>query len=62
VTLNKTATTTNTFLTTAVYELDGFTQGSPPPATPVPPSLVLVLTGLAGAGLYRVRRKFARRG
>jgi hypothetical protein len=62
VTISKTATTTNTFLTTAVYELDGFAQGSPPPATPVPPSLVLVLTGLAGAGLYRVRRKFARRG
>jgi hypothetical protein len=37
VTISKTATTTNTFLTTAVYELDGFAQGSPPPATPVPP-------------------------
>jgi hypothetical protein len=60
VTLNKTATTTNTFLTTAVNELDGFAQGSPPPATPVPPSLVLVLTGLAGAGLYRVRKRWHR--
>jgi hypothetical protein len=31
-----------------------------PPATPLPPSFVLVLTGLAGASLYQVRRKFAR--
>jgi hypothetical protein len=31
-----------------------------PPATPLPPTFVLVLTGLAGAGLYQVRRKFAR--
>ena len=61
VTINKTATTTNTFLTTTVYELDGFPQGGQPSAVPVPPSLLLALTGLAGAGLYRVRRKFARR-
>jgi hypothetical protein len=57
VTISQTATTTNTFLTTAVYELDGFLPGTQPPATPVPPSLVLVLTGLAGAGLYEVRRR-----
>jgi hypothetical protein len=60
VTISQTATTTNTFLTTAVYELDGFLPGTQPPATPVPPSLVLVLTGLAGAGLYEVRRRFKR--
>jgi hypothetical protein len=36
------------------------TPAAPPPTTPLPPSLILVLTGLAGAGLYQVRRKFAR--
>jgi hypothetical protein len=36
------------------------TPAAPPPATPLPPSFVLVLTGLAGASLYQVRRKFAR--
>jgi hypothetical protein len=35
------------------------TPAAPPPATPSPPSFVLVLTGLAGAGLYQARRKFA---
>jgi hypothetical protein len=60
VNVSQTATTTNTFLTTAVYELDGFLPGTQPPATPVPPSLVLVLTGLSGAGLYEVRRRFKR--
>ena len=33
---------------------------APPPAIPAPPSLTLTLTGLAGAGLYLARRKFAR--
>jgi hypothetical protein len=36
------------------------TSAAPPPATPLPPSLSLVLTGLACVGLYQVRRKFAR--
>jgi hypothetical protein len=36
------------------------TPAAPPPATPLPPSSILVLTGLAGAGLYQVRRKFVR--
>jgi hypothetical protein len=33
---------------------------APPPGTPLPPTFVLVLTGLGGVGLYEVRRKFAR--
>jgi hypothetical protein len=33
-----------------------------PPATPAPTSLILVLTGLAGLGLYRARRMFTRAG
>jgi hypothetical protein len=33
-----------------------------PPATPAPPSLILVLTGLAGAGLFMARRKFRQLG
>jgi hypothetical protein len=59
VTISRTATTTNTFLTTTVYEVDGFPAGGPA-ATPAPPSLILALTGLAGAGLYLATRKFAR--
>jgi hypothetical protein len=35
------------------------TPATPPPV-PLPPSFALILTGLAGAGLYQVRRKFAR--
>jgi hypothetical protein len=34
--------------------------GVNPPATPAPPSLVLILTGLAAAGLYQMRRKLVR--
>jgi hypothetical protein len=33
----------------------------PPPATPVPPSLLLTLTGVAGAGLYETRRRWLAR-
>ena len=32
------------------------TVGVAPPATPAPPSLILILTGLAAAGLYQMRR------
>jgi len=31
-----------------------------PPATPLPPSIILTLTGLAGVGLLAARRKLAR--
>jgi hypothetical protein len=43
-TITQTATTTNTTLTSQVYELDGVPAASPPP-TPVPPSLWLAITG-----------------
>jgi hypothetical protein len=33
---------------------------APPPGVPLPPALILSLTGLAGAGLYQARRRFAR--
>ncbi|HYL77553.1 MAG TPA: hypothetical protein VEU96_25290 [Bryobacteraceae bacterium] len=56
-TVSQTVTTTNTFLTTQVYELDA----GQPPATPAPPSLILTLTGLATAGLFAAKRKFALR-
>ena len=59
VTINKTATTTNTVLTTQVYELDGIPAATPPP-TPAPPSLILALAGLAGAGLYAARNRLRR--
>jgi len=56
VTISQTATTTNAFLTTQVYELDGFPQ-STPPVTPAPPSLLLLFTALAGAVFYLSRRR-----
>ena len=59
-TINQTATTTNTTLTTQVYELDGVPVGNPPTATPAPPSLILALTGMAASGLYAVRRRLRR--
>jgi hypothetical protein len=42
------------------YEIlvSGVLTSTPPPVTPVPPSLTLVLTGLLFAGLYFTRRKF----
>ena len=43
-TVSQTVTTTSTYLTTQVYELDGIPQG-------VTPTLILTLTGLASAGL-----------
>jgi hypothetical protein len=35
--------------------------GATPPGIPAPPSLILTLTGLAGAGLYQARRIYSRR-
>jgi hypothetical protein len=65
VTINQTATTTNTTLTSQVYELDGAAAGGATPATPAPPTLLLALMGLALAGLYsvrlRLRQAFTRR-
>ena len=34
-------------------------QSTPPPATPAPASLILVFTGLAGAGLYLARQRLS---
>ena len=58
VTINQTATTTNTTLTTQVYELDGIHASTPTP-TPAPPSLFLALAGLGVAGLFLAARRFA---
>ncbi len=58
-TINQTVTTTNTTLTSQVYEIDGFTNATPPP-TPAPPSLILMLAGLAAAGLFAVRHRLRR--
>jgi hypothetical protein len=55
VTVNQTVTTTNTTLTSQVYEIDGFT--TPPAATPAPPSLILMLVGLTSAGLFLARHR-----
>ena len=58
VTINQTTTTTNTFLTTQVYEVDGFPQGVT--ATPAPPTLMLGLIGLTFVGAFLARQRFAR--
>ena len=60
VTINQTATTTNTTLTKQVWELDGVPVGNPPAATPAPPSLILAFTGMAASGLYAFRRRLRR--
>jgi hypothetical protein len=57
VTINQTATTTNTTLTSQVYELDGIAAAGSPPATPAPPSVILAFLGLACLGLYAVRHR-----
>jgi hypothetical protein len=54
--IDQTATTTNTFLTTELYELDGAVAGVPD--TPAPPSLVLALAAaVAGLWLVILRRR-----
>jgi len=55
-TISKTATTTNTTLTSQVYEIDG----APAPATPAPPPLLMALMGIAAAGLYAVSKRLRR--
>ena len=61
VTINQTVTTTNTTLTSQVYEIDGFATGGQP-ATPAPPSLILMLAGLAATGVFAVRNRLRRVG
>ena len=55
VNVSQTATTTNTFLTTQIYELDGFAAGVP--VTPAPPALLLVVTALLCAGLFLLMQR-----
>jgi hypothetical protein len=57
VTISQTATTTNTTLTSQVYEIDGFVAGAAPPGTPAPPSAILTFIGLAGLGIYAARSR-----
>jgi hypothetical protein len=57
VTISQTATTTNTTLTSQVYEIDGFGAGAAPLATPAPPSVILAFLGLAGLGIYAVKKE-----
>jgi hypothetical protein len=57
---SQTATTTNTTLTSQVYEIDGFVAGASPLATPAPPSLILGFLGLAGLGVYAARSRLRR--
>src|SRR3984957_16691607 len=61
VTINQTGTPTNTTLTSQVYEIDGFATGGQP-ATPAPPSLILMLAGLAATGVFAVRNRLRRVG
>ena len=42
------------------FQINLTVGGGAPPGTPAPSSLILVLTGLAGVGLYQVKRVFAR--
>jgi hypothetical protein len=58
-TIDQTATTTNTTLTTQVYELDGLAAGQIA-NTPVPPSLLLALIGIAASGLFVFRQRMQR--
>jgi len=55
-TISQTATTTNTTLTSQVYEIDG----APAPATPAPPPLLLALMGIAACGLFVFRKRMLR--
>ena len=48
----------NTVVGTIVFQVN-LTVTAPPPATPAPPSLILILTGLAAVGLYQMRRTTA---
>lgn len=54
-TIPRTVTTTNTYRTTESYLIAGSSNGAAP--VPVPPSVVLGLTGLLGAGLHEIRRR-----
>jgi hypothetical protein len=59
VTIGQIATTTNTYLISQVYEIDGYPAGVTPPTTPAPASLVLTLLGLAGCAFYLARQRRA---
>ena len=52
----QTVTTTSTYQIAQTYELNG-TAPTVPPATPVPPSLWLALTGVAAAGLFLLSKR-----
>ena len=56
-TITQTVTTTNTTLTSAVYEIDGVASGTTTPVTPAPASWILMLVGLAGLSFYAAWRK-----
>jgi hypothetical protein len=61
-TIDQTATTTNTTLTKQVYEIDGVASSEldSAPITPVPPSLMLALIGIAATGLFAFRKRLLR--
>jgi hypothetical protein len=50
----------NTLVGQFSFQVNLTVIGGTPPGVPAPPSLILMLTGLAGAGLYQARRIFAR--
>ena len=56
----QTITTTSNYLTSQTYELNG-TAAPAPPATPVPPSFWLALTGGAAVGLSAINKRFRNR-